>query len=93
LWKVLPEGYPNLTFYVALAALPVRHLIFLTAGDAYGAMTVDAATLASALAAALAPGCARSLGCDEFGAPAAIDITIAAFAEPASFPTYECSPS
>lgn len=48
--ELLPWEYPNLTFYVALGALPLRHLVFPVEGaDAYKAMQVDVPTLVGAM--------------------------------------------
>ena len=55
--ELLPWGYPNLTFYVALAALGVRHLFWIVDGAAaYSSMRVDAPVLVEALARELTPG-------------------------------------
>jgi hypothetical protein len=53
--ELLPWGYPNLTFYVALSWIPnLRHAVFLVPGaGAYSPMTVDAEVLAERLEAYL----------------------------------------
>jgi hypothetical protein len=53
--ELLPWHYPNLTFYVALAGLPLRHLFYLVRGaGAYTSMDVDAQDVARRLRAWLA---------------------------------------
>ena len=48
--ELLPWEYPNLTFYVALAWLPLKHTFFLVPGaNAYSEMSVDVLTLTNAL--------------------------------------------
>ena len=46
--ELLPWEYPNLTFYLALSWLPLRHVAFLVQGaDAYRAMDVNCTVLAT----------------------------------------------
>ena len=48
--ELLPWEYPNLTFYVALAWLPLKHAVFLVPNaNAYSEMKVDIPTLTFAL--------------------------------------------
>lgn len=43
------RSYPNLTFYVLLSWLPVRHALYLASGDAYGPISFDSASFSLAL--------------------------------------------